>query len=112
MLFLISWKVKSENRISCFNTFAKMTPEDDLKDTGDGIKVIGRWHLLDGSGGECIAECDDASKLNSWLLNWSPICDINVSPVVEDASARETIRSKPFFEKTTSSAPGPTGSAS
>ena len=51
MLFLISWKVKSENRVNCFNAFGKMTPEDDIKAVGDDIKVIGRWHLLGGTGG-------------------------------------------------------------
>ena len=98
MLFLISWTVASENRVKCYNAFGKMTPADDLKDTGDDIKVHGRWHHLGGSGGVCVAECDDASKLNSWMLNWSPICDITITPVVEDASARESIRTKPYFE--------------
>ena len=97
MLFLITWSVASENRITCWNAFGKMSPEDDLKDAGEGIKVHGRWHQLSGSGGACIAECDDAGKLNSWMLNWAPICDISVSPVIEDAVARESIRSKPYY---------------
>ena len=97
MLFQISWSVSSENRIACWNAFGKMTPDDDLKDAGDDIKVHGRWHHLSGAAGTCIAECDDAAKLNSWMLNWSPICDISVIPVVEDATARESIRTKPYY---------------
>ena len=88
MLFQISWSVSSANRVACWNAFGKMTPTDDLKDVGDDIKMHGRWHHLSGSAGTCIAECDDAAKLNSWMLNWSPICD-SVIPVVEDATARE-----------------------
>lgn len=98
MLFLINWSVASENRVACWNAFGKMSPEDDLKDAGDGIKVHGRWHHLSGSGGSCIAECDDSAKLSSWMLNWAPICDISVTPVVEDATARENIRTKPYYQ--------------
>ena len=77
--------------------FGNMTPEDDLKDAGEHIKVHGRWHNLSGTGGYCVAECSDASHLSSWMLNWSPICEISVIPVVEDSTARENIRTKPYF---------------
>jgi hypothetical protein len=33
------------------------------------------------------------------MLNWSPVCEISVSPVVDDALAREGIKSKPYFVK-------------
>ncbi len=99
MLFLISWSVQSENRVPCWNAFGNMTPEDDLQDAGEHINVVGRWHKLSGAGGFCIAECSDASALNSWMLNWSPICDINVEPVVDDATARASLQTKPYFQK-------------
>jgi len=99
MLFQISWKVLNDKKVDCWNVFGKMTPEDDLKDCGESIKIVGRWHHLSGSGGVCIAECNSAEDLNSWMLNWSPICDITVVPVVEDASARKGIQSKPWFNK-------------
>ena len=99
MLFLIKWDISSENRVKCWNTFGNMTPEDDLKDSGEKIKQLGRWHYLSGTGGVCIAECDDSAALNSWMLNWSPICEISVTPVVEDATARESLGGKPYFQK-------------
>ena len=98
MLFLITWSLPSSNRIECWNVFGKMSPEDDLKDCGDDIKIVGRWHQLSGAGGVCVAECNDSSKLNSWMLNWSPLCDISIQPVVEDAVARESLRGKPYFK--------------
>ena len=97
MLFQITWSISSANRVQCWNNFGKMTPEDDLKDAGEGIKVHGRWHHLSGSGGVCIAECEDASLLNSWMLNWAPVCDISVVPVVDDATSRANIRTKPYY---------------
>jgi hypothetical protein len=98
MLFLIKWTVSSKNRVQCWNAFGNMTPTDDLADTGNDITIIGRWHQLGGSGGVCICKCRDSFALNSWMLNWSPICDINVEPVVDDATARASLQDKPFFE--------------
>ena len=97
MLFLISWSIPCDKRVACFNVFGKMTPEDDLKDAGEHIKIHGRWHRLSGSSGVCIAECSDSSHLNSWMMNWAPICDISVEPVVDDATSRSNIRTKPFY---------------
>ena len=103
MLFLINWKIKSENRVACWNAFGNMTPEDDLKDAGPNIRIVGRWHHLSGDGGVCICDTNDSSALNSFMLNWSPICNITVNPVVDDASARATIQTKPYFHKKESS---------
>ena len=99
MLFLVTWNISCENSISCWSVFGKMTPEDDLKDAGEHIKIVGRWHRLDGCSGVCICETDNAMALNSWMLNWSPICDISVVPVVNDADARASLQSKPFFQQ-------------
>ena len=74
-----------------------MTPEDDLKDAGDKIKVVGRWHRLSGAGGVCICDTDDHAALNSRMLNWSPICEISVEPMVDDATARAGLQEALFF---------------
>ena len=99
MLFLISWSVASENRVACWNAFGNMTPADDLADAGENITIVGRWHRLGGQSGVCAAECSDAAALNSFMLNWSAICDICVKPVVDDAVARSSLQGKPFFTK-------------
>ena len=99
MLFSITWSIPSQNRVQCLNAFGNMTPEDDLKDTGEHVKIVGRWHQLNGGGGVCIAECSDSSALNSFMLNWAPLCDITVVPVVEDSVARESLQSKHYFVK-------------
>lgn len=98
MLFLVEWSISSANRVPCWNNFGNMTPEDDLKDAGEHIKIVGRWHHLSGDGGVCICETDNAAALNSFMLNWSPVCDIKVSPVVEDAVARASLQGKPYFQ--------------
>ncbi len=98
MLFQISWTVDPPHRVACWNAFGNMTPADDLRDAGDSIKVHGRWHVLSGSAGTCICECSDAAALNTWMLNWAPICNITVVPVVEDATARQSISGKEWFQ--------------
>ena len=98
MLYLISWSISQAARVDCWNVFGNMTPADDLKDAGDKIKVVGRWHRLSGAGGVCICDTDDHAALNSWMLNWSPICEISVEPVVDDAAARAAIQTKPYFQ--------------
>ena len=105
MLFLISWKISAANRVSCWNVFGNMTPEDDLKDAGPHIRIVGRWHHLSGDGGVCICDTNDSAALNSFMLNWSPICDITVNPVVDDAGARASIQTKPYFQAKDAAAP-------
>ena len=97
MLYLISWSIPIEARVQCWNVFGNMTPADDLKDAGEHINVVGRWHHLNGAGGVCICDCSDHAALNSWMLNWSPICEIKVEPMVDDAGARAALQGKPFF---------------
>ena len=84
MLFIINWKIKPENRVSCLNAFGNMTPEDDLKDADPNIKIVGRWHYLTGDEGVCICDTNDSSALHTFMHNWTLICDIKVSPVMED----------------------------
>ena len=97
MLYLISWSISQAARVDCWNVFGNMTLEDDLKEVGDKIRIVGRWHRLSGASGVCICETDDHSALYSWMLNWSPICEITVEPMVEDADARAALQDKPFF---------------
>ena len=97
MLFLIEWTIPSQNRIECWNNFGNMSPADDLRDTGDLIQIIGRWHHINGCGGVCICCTDNSEAFNSWMLNWSPLCDIKISPVVNDTTARESLQNKPYF---------------
>mgnify|MGYP003657669205 FL=1 len=92
MLYLISWSINHSARIDCWNSIG--TEWGDIKEVGDKIRIIGRWHRLSGAGGVCICESDDHSVLNSWILNWSPVCNITVEPMVEDADARAALQEK------------------
>ena len=94
MLYQISWKMYADKKMDYFKAFSKMTPEDDVKDAGDLVKIVGRWHTLGGGSGVCICETDSVESLTSWMLNWAGMCDIDVIPVIEDATVRKVVSEK------------------
>lgn len=87
MKFMVSWRVHETHRHDALKAFSGMTPEDDARDLGD-VKLIGRWHDTAGFTGVAIAETDSVVALNSWLLNWNGIMDIEAIPVLDDDEAR------------------------
>ena len=84
----------ADKKMDCFKAFSQMTPEDDVKDAGDLVKIVGRWHTLGGGSGVCICETDSVESLTSWMLNWAGMCDIDVIPVIEDATVRKVVSEK------------------
>ena len=55
------------------------------------------WHVfgvaavlfLIGFTGVAIVETDNPEELNSWLIQWNNIVDIETTPVVDDTEARD-----------------------
>lgn len=94
MKFMVTWRVHPDKRQAVFNAFSQMTPEDDKRDTGDKIKLIGRWHDLAQFTGVAICESDDAQAVASWALNWNSVLDIQTVMVLNDEEARAVGRSK------------------
>ena len=41
MLYQISWSMYPDKKVECNKLFAVMTPDDDAKDAGDKIKIVG-----------------------------------------------------------------------
>jgi hypothetical protein len=85
---MVTWRVHPDKRMAVFNAFSQMTAEDDKKDMGDKIKLIGRWHDLSEFSGVAICECDDAQAMASWALNWNTVLDLQTKLVLDDAEAR------------------------
>ena len=47
----------------------------------EGVKVLGEWTALDGSGGYMLFEAD---KLDyTWTLGWNDLLDMEMVPVVD-----------------------------
>ena len=84
MLFSFAWTHSPTARnetISKFMATGGMPP--------DNVKMVSRYHNIDGSGGFAICETDDAGALGSWALDWNGLLDIKITAIMDD----ETISS-------------------
>ena len=88
MKFMVTWRIHTDKRHAALDAFAQMTADDDKKDMGDKIKLIGRWHDTTEGTGVAICECDDAMALANWALNWNTVLDIQTRVVLDDEETR------------------------
>ncbi len=88
MKFMVSWRIHPDKRHAALNAFAQMTADDDKKDMGDKITLIGRWHDLSEGSGVAICECNDAMAIARWALNWNTVLDIQTRVVLDDEETR------------------------
>lgn len=88
MKFLCTWKIHEDKRMDALQVFSQMTADDDRAELGDQVNMIGRWHNLANFTGAAIIESDNAAAVGAWALNWAPICNIDIVPVLDDAETR------------------------
>ena len=91
---MVTWRVHPDKRQAAFNAFSQMTAEDDKKDMGDKIRLIGRWHDLSRFAGVAICESDDPQAMASWALNWNNVLDLETTVVLDDEEARAVGKNK------------------
>jgi uncharacterized protein with GYD domain len=96
MKFMLTWRVHPDKRQPALDAFSQMTSDDDKKDMGDNIKLIGRWHDLSQFTGVAICESDDPQALANWALNWSAngMLDVQTALVLNDEEARAVGRKR------------------
>ncbi|MBL6864705.1 MAG: DUF3303 family protein [Rhodospirillales bacterium] len=79
MLFTFAWTHSTHGRnatIKQFMATGGMPPE--------GVKMISRYHNIDGSGGFAICETDDASALANWAIDWNGLLDVKITAIMDD----------------------------
>lgn len=79
MLFIGHWRIPSSNRNAVIERFAKTGGQPPA-----GIKLLGRWHSVANGTGFSISEADDASAMARWILEWSDLMEMDVSPALSD----------------------------
>ncbi|HZZ39940.1 MAG TPA: DUF3303 family protein [Acidobacteriaceae bacterium] len=52
-----------------------------------GVKILGRWHKADASGGFTLFETDDPAKLYEFAASWTDVLENHSTVVIEDAEA-------------------------
>jgi hypothetical protein len=53
----------------------------------EGVKLLGRWHNADCTGGFSLYESNSAAALHLGAAKWADLIEINTVAVVEDAEA-------------------------
>ncbi len=91
---MVTWCLHPEKRQDALKGFSKMTLRDDKADKGENIKLIGRWHGTADGTGVAIFESDDAVAMANWVLNWAPVPDCKVTPVLGDEETRNLGKSR------------------
>jgi hypothetical protein len=60
----------------------------------EGVKMLGRWHGMDGKG-FAVSESADPKAMYRWVAQWSDLLPLTVTPCLEDADAGEVMASLP-----------------
>jgi hypothetical protein len=79
MTFMVTYKISPAHRNAAQQRFKHgggLPPE--------GVKMIGRRHKADGSGGFTLCESDDPVALAKWTQEWSDLLEFETSPVLDD----------------------------
>ncbi|HEX8592692.1 MAG TPA: DUF3303 family protein [Pseudomonas sp.] len=82
MLFIVNWSITSENRNRAIERFLKTGAP-----APDGVTMLGRWHAVGGMTGFGVAETDDITLMQKWVLQWSDLLTMEVSPALTDEQA-------------------------
>lgn len=96
MLFLIEASIPCEHRIARLNKFANMSLEKQTD--GTNVRILGRWHHLQGSAATVLIEAESAEEIASLTLVWTPFSDnIKIIPVLEDKEMVKVIKKSTMF---------------
>jgi Protein of unknown function (DUF3303) len=54
-----------------------------------GVKLLGRWHKADLTGGYTLVEAESAKDMADFSAQWSDVVTLSIHPVIEDGDAAE-----------------------
>jgi hypothetical protein len=86
MQFISVWSVRPGVRKEAVERFlaTKALPPE-------GVKMLGRWHKVDGSGGFTLFESDDATAIFAYSAEWVDLVEIHSTAVADDPAAAEVL---------------------
>jgi Protein of unknown function (DUF3303) len=82
MKFMSTWAVKpggTKEAVERFLAGEGAPPE--------GVKLLGRWHKVDCSGGFTLSETNNPAALFENAAQWNDVLEIHTTAIVEDAEA-------------------------
>jgi hypothetical protein len=85
--FIVSWTLPQATYRNALNKFLSsggLPPAN--------VKLIGRWHGMDG-GGFAVVETVDPKALYAWNAEWTEFLPIRSTPCLEDGDAAAVLQS-------------------
>ena len=83
MKFMINWSINEDKWLPVLKKWVSMSPQE-RSNTGDGVRMIGRWLDMAGRTGVLIVESNDLAAVHRYIGQWNPYMDIDLTPVVDD----------------------------
>jgi hypothetical protein len=83
MKFMINWSIDEDKWLPVLKKWTSMSPQERAN-TGEGVKMIGRWIDMAGRTGVLIVESNDLAAVHRYVGLWNPYMDIDLTPVVDD----------------------------
>jgi len=80
---MINWSIGEDKWLPVLKKWVSMSPQERAN-TGDGVKMIGRWIDMAGRTGVLIVESNDLAAVHRFIGQWNPYMDIDLTPVVDD----------------------------
>lgn len=82
MKFMLTWSVRPGALKEAANRFLTTGAPPQ-----EGVKLLGRWHNTDMSGGFALFESDSAAALYTGAAQWGDVLEFHSHAVIEDAEA-------------------------
>jgi hypothetical protein len=87
MKFIMTFTLKQETRDTAIGRFLETGAQPP-----DGATLVGRWTRQDLAGGFALLESNDPKALAGYARDWSDVCDLSITPVVEDGILTEVLK--------------------
>ena len=86
MLFIVTYKVRSENIVEVWNRFTSGNPDDEYPES---VKQICRYHGVASDSGVIIVESENALDVSRWCSKWSDLAELTAEPAIIDEEASQ-----------------------
>lgn len=87
MKFMLCWSIPPENYDAALDAFLESGAP-----MPEGLTALGRWHSPGSNKGWVLCETDNLIVLSQHIAEWTPLLNLEVTPVIGDEEAAEAAR--------------------
>ena len=82
MKFMTTWSLINGSKRSAAEQFLASGGQEP-----EGLKLLGRWHNVDCTGGFSLYETNNPALLHLGSARWADLVELNTEVVIEDSEA-------------------------